>query len=116
MHVQLNSNSLIFLNNHVSSGRNMQLPLIIVTILVGSVADGARLIKAPANEVVSDSYLIHVKPRTPPSMLRKLINRLHQIDTEVSNCTAKVSCVLNRVAYGFTANLSSNVLQQVCDL
>ena len=94
----------------------MQLSLITITILICSVADGARLIKAPADEVISDSYLIHVKPRTPPSLLRKLINRLRQMNTEAFNCTVKVSCVLNKVAYGFTANLSSDALQQVCDL
>ena len=98
------------------SYRNMHLPLISITtllILVCSVADGARLIKAPADERISNSYLIHVKPATPPSLLRKLVNGLHQYNRNNSNCTAIVSCMLNKVAYGFTANLSSDVLQKV---
>lgn len=92
----------------------MQLTLISITILLCSVADGRRLIKAPADEVISNSYLVHVKPKTPPSQLRKLVNKLHRNDAP--NCTAKVSCVLNKVAYGFTANLSSMALQQVSKL
>ena len=95
----------------------MQLILIsIVVILTCSVVNGAQLIKAPVNEVISDSYLVHMKPNTPLSDLRKLVNKLHQMDVTDSNCTAKVSCVLNKAAYGFTANLSSNVLHQVCEL
>ena len=92
---------------------NMQLILISVAILVCSAADGARLIKAPANEIISNSYLVHVKPSTPMSQLRRMVNKLHKVDKAVSNCTAKVSCVLNKAAYGFTANLSSDVLQKV---
>lgn len=78
-----------------------------------SAVDGAKLIKAPVDEVIKGSYLVHIKPRTPPSLLRKLVNRLNQIDATVANCTAKVSCVLNKAAYGFTANLSSDALQKV---
>ena len=88
----------------------------IAIILTCSIANGARLIKAPVNEVISDSYLVHMKPNTPLSNLRKLVNKLHKMDATNPNCTAKVSCVLNKVAYGFTANLSSNVLRQVCKL
>ena len=96
----------------LSFARNMQLSLIGITLLVCAVADGGKLVKAPDDEVIRDSYLVHVKPKTPPSQLRKLVNRLHKINT--SDCMAKVSCVLNKVAYGFTANLSSKALQQVC--
>ena len=86
--------------------------LILICLMV---ADGRpRLIKAPADEVINGSYLVHVKSKTPPSLLRKLVNKLHQIDSP--NCTAKVSCVLNKVAYGFTANLSSDALQKVGEL
>ena len=93
----------------------MKLSLISIAILVCSVADGARLVKAPVDEVVSDSYLVHVKQNTPPSLLRKLVNKLRHVNAKATNnCTAKVSCMLNKVAYGFTANLSSDVLQQVC--
>ena len=93
----------------------MHLPLISITILMCSVANGARLIKAPADEKINNSYLIHVKPATPPSLLRKLVDGLHQYNRSNYNCTAIVSCLLNKVAYGFTANLSSDVLQKVCD-
>ena len=90
----------------------MQLLVISIMILICSTfADGRRLIKAPVDEVINSSYLVHVKSKTPPSLLRKLVNKLNEIDAP--NCTAKVSCVLNKVAYGFTANLSSNALQQV---
>lgn len=93
----------------------MQVTLIAFAILICSIVDGRQLIKAPADEVVSGSYLVHVKPKTSPSQLRKLVNKMHQINAAVSNCTAKVTCVLNKAAYGFTANLSSDALQQVCE-
>lgn len=76
--------------------------------------EGAQLMKAPPDEMVPESYVVHIKERTPSSELTKLTNRLHEMDVTVPNCTAKVNGILKSAAYGFIATLSSDVLQQVC--
>ena len=92
----------------------MMFPVLTVTALLLCCVDGVQVLKAPTDKIVPESYLVHVKDSTPPSELRKLINRLHEIDVTVPNCTAKVNGIMKNVAYGFTAMLSSDVLQQVC--
>jgi len=87
--------------------------LLNTTVLLLYSVDGVQLLKAPADKLVPESYLVHIKNSTPLSELRKLISRLQEIDANVPNCTAKVNGIMRNVAYGFTAMLSSDVLQQV---
>lgn len=95
------------------------LAVIVFVILFTAIFDSdARRIKRPllkahARARVPDSYFVHLRDRVELEKVQELVGELHRRSTEGENFKAKVSSIITRAGYGFSAKLSRAALNYV---